>query len=123
MAMQYECKIPRPSGGELKLTIETGQSIVIIGANGSGKTRLGVYIEGRITAQSVQRIAAQKSLNINDKISLVTLERATKLLRFGYADGDEQHKSGHRWGSNPATHLLTDFEGLLQTLFAEHIPA
>src|SRR5205823_5079741 len=29
------------------------------------------------------------------------------------------HRFGNRWGSKPATYMLSDFEALLQTLFAE----
>jgi ABC-type dipeptide/oligopeptide/nickel transport system ATPase component len=123
MASKYECRIPRPGASDLKLTLEGGSSIFFVGANGSGKTRLGVHIENKIPDEAVQRIAAQKSLAINDTINLISLERATNSLRFGYADlkldplGSRLHQ---RWGTAPATHLLSDFDALLQTLFAEH---
>ncbi len=117
---QYECSVPRPSGDPLKLAFETGRSIIIIGANGSGKTRLGVHIERQIPAQSVQRIAAQKSLAIRDDINIISFDKATNLLRFGYQDGSPIHKEGHRWGSKPVTHFLSDFDALLQALFSEH---
>ena len=119
MPMYYEFNIPRP-GDQLKLILETGRSIIIIGSNGSGKTRLGVYLESQIPAQSVQRIAAQKSLTLSDNISLISLERADRFLRFGIPDGTEQHKAGSRWGNTPATHMLSDFDALQQALFASH---
>jgi ABC-type cobalamin/Fe3+-siderophores transport system ATPase subunit len=50
---KLEISIPKPGGVALPLAIETGHSTVIIGANGSGKTRLGVYLEERIPAKSV----------------------------------------------------------------------
>jgi energy-coupling factor transporter ATP-binding protein EcfA2 len=119
-ATEYEVTVPKPSGDPLKLKALAGRSIIIVGANGSGKTRLGVHIEAKIPANAVQRIAAHKSLAMRDDLNLVSLERATNLLRFGYAEGTEVYKQGHRWGSKPATHLLTDFDALLQTLFAKH---
>jgi len=117
---QYKCTIPCLSGDPLDLLIETGRSMVIIGANGSGKTRLGVYIEAQIPAQSVQRISAQKSLTFNDSLSIISLERAENFLRYGTPDGQEAHKAGSRWGGKAATHFLSDFDALLQALFAAH---
>jgi type IV secretory pathway ATPase VirB11/archaellum biosynthesis ATPase len=68
----YDFNIPRPTGGALKLTLEAGRSIIVIGANGSGKTRLGVPIEKELRAHPMHRIAAQKSLSINDSINLIS---------------------------------------------------
>jgi hypothetical protein len=120
MAKQYECRIPRPSRDPLLLILETGRSVVVVGANGSGKTRLGVHIESSLLGTPIHRVAAHKSLALSDSVSLISLERADRQLRFGYADGDEKHRFGQRWGGKPATHLLNDFEALLQKLFAEH---
>jgi len=50
---------------------------VIIGANGSGKTRFGVWIEFSSRARDlVHRIAAQKSLSIPDYFSTSSLNAA-----------------------------------------------
>jgi putative AbiEii toxin of type IV toxin-antitoxin system/uncharacterized protein DUF4435 len=117
----HQCKIPLVGGTDLPLHLETGRSIVIIGANGSGKTRLGVLIEDAFPPEVSQRIAAQKSLALNDKVSVISLERAQSALRTGYAEGGRQaHRVGHRWNNKPATHLLSDFDALQQTLFAHH---
>jgi hypothetical protein len=118
--MTYSIPIQKPDGHHFQLPIELGCSIVVVGANGSGKTRLGVQVEGNIPAKSVHRIAAQKSLTLNNSVQLTSLERAEALLRFGYADGSEGHKSGSRWGNKPAIHLLNDVDALLQRLFAEN---
>ena len=56
---------------------------------------------------------------MSDKINLVSYERAEKALRFGYPDGNVGHRTGHRWGGNPAVSFLNDFDALQQTLFAE----
>jgi energy-coupling factor transporter ATP-binding protein EcfA2 len=117
---KHEISIPKAGGVALSLTLETGHSTVIIGANGSGKTRLAVYLEAQIPTKSVQRIAAQKSLVLNHAVQIVSQERAENALRYGVHDGNEAHKSGNRWGSKPAVHPLNDFDALLQRLFAEH---
>lgn len=116
----YDFNIPRPIGDVLKLSLETGRSVIIIGANGSGKTRLGVHIEKELRAHPVHRIAAQKSLSLNDSINLISLERADHHLRVGYPEVGQGNKEGHRWGNKPAIHFLSDFDALLQTLFAKH---
>lgn len=119
--MEHEIVIPRSEGTELTLRAIPQLPIVILGANGAGKTRLCVHIENQLATQSaVLRIPAHKSLVMNDQIQLVALERAQNALRFGYAEGESVHRIHMRWGSKPAVHLLNDFDALLQTLFAEH---
>ncbi len=99
------------------LTLEAGRSTLFVGANGAGKTRLGVFIENKLTADKVHRIAAHRSLVLNDKIAFVDLDRALNGLVYGNLDR-QSHKIG-RWGTQPATKLLTDYDFLLQALFAE----
>ena len=104
-------------------TIHNEYNIVIIGANGSGKTRLGAWIENRMQKNiAVHRISAQRTLNIPDYAHVRNLEQAEKLLFYGLADqhGNVDQKKGNRWGNNPATHLLHDFDELLSTLFARN---
>jgi len=114
------CTIPLTGGdAPMLLSVESGRSIIIIGVNGAGKTRLGVHLENGM-GQAVHRVAAQKSLFLNDTVQIISLERAENALRFGHADGHSGHKFGNRWGNNPVIHPLNDFDALLQTLFAEH---
>ncbi len=93
--------------------------MVIVGANGAGKTRLGVYLEQQLASDKVQRLAAQKSLQFSDQLSLTSYERAEKALRTGNPDGDIRQKNSFRWGGHPATFMLNDSDALLQALFAE----
>lgn len=52
-------------------TIENNGSVVIIGANGAGKTRLGSWIEFSSTHRlKVHRISAQKSLSMPISVSV-----------------------------------------------------
>ena len=100
---------------------KTGTSIVFVGANGAGKTRLGVRLEQEIekAQKEVHRIAAHRSLNFSENIDILSTERADKLLFYGTDQGTAKHKAGSRWGGNPATVLLSDFEHVLRALFAE----
>ena len=55
--------------------IETNaNSIIFIGANGAGKSRLGAWIELQ-NPDKVHRIGAQRSLNFSDNIPLKSVER------------------------------------------------
>lgn len=101
------------------MSIEAGSKTVVIGANGAGKSRLGALIEAMLPPTLVQRIGAQKSLTINDQLMLISEERAERALRYGYADGGAEYRQGHRWGGKPTSHLLNDYDALLQRLFAE----
>ncbi len=115
---RVELPIPTPTG-TLNLQFEFGTSIVIIGANGSGKTRLGVYIEERLGAKDIDhRNAAQKTLAMED-VQLVALEIAEKMLLYGMPTAVPGQKTQYRWQNKPATQLLNDFQALLQTLFGQ----
>jgi energy-coupling factor transporter ATP-binding protein EcfA2 len=116
----FICSVPIFGGGTRALSIAGGTSTIIVGANGSGKTRLGVLLENQIPPRFVQRIAAQKSLTLRDDLSLVSFERASNSLRFGGLDWQEGQKLPGRWGNKPATHLLNDFDALMQALFGAH---
>ncbi|EHR71188.1 hypothetical protein BurJ1DRAFT_2353 [Burkholderiales bacterium JOSHI_001] len=68
----------------------------------------------------VHRVGAQKALNMPDFAQVKNLEQAEKELYLGRSD---QHASlgrkiHDRWGGNPATHLLSDYDKLLALLFA-----
>jgi len=99
--------------------IESSQSILFIGANGAGKTRLGAWIE--ITSpqsELVHRISAQKSLRFPDSATPRSIELAKKSLLFGHETYTYHHKN-NRWGGAPATYLQDDFEKLLVYLFSD----
>jgi hypothetical protein len=124
MSPSHDCKIQRlNSKAPLTLRAEIGRSTIIVGANGSGKTRLGVRLEQQLPTELVRRIAAQKSLALSNEVTLTSFERAGKLLQFGYAhiqgNVSAEQLAAHRWGNNPAIHLLHDYDALLQALFAE----
>lgn len=119
--MKPDIILPNRTGQGENETLHNNNNIVIIGANGAGKTRLGAWIESNMQNNlAVHRISAQRALNIPDFAQIKNLEQAEKLLFYGIEDqaGSVAHKRGHRWGSNPETHLLNDYNQLLSTLFA-----
>lgn len=126
-----------PSQSDGNSVLETIGSLVVLGANGSGKTRLGVWIENHMSqSRSVHRISAQKSLSFPDNINIYRADMALARLisgldlrgqapeyRQNMLDNPqllERNKLSNRWQGNPATSLLNDFEALLETLFAQH---
>ncbi len=119
--MKPQIQLPNRTGAGDNETIQTESNIVIIGANGAGKTKLGTWIETQLERQiGVHRISAQRALNIPEYATVKSLEQAEKWLLFGY-DGEGAeigHKIGQRWNSQPETHLLNDYGQLLSTLFA-----
>ena len=57
-------RIRIPDIEEKEIYIENKKSIVLIGANGSGKTRMSVWIDEQNDEINIHRISAQKSLNL-----------------------------------------------------------
>lgn len=105
--------------GDSTESIETNQSILLVGANGSGKTRLGSWIEiDSPQKQLVHRISAQKSLALPDSTTPQSIEQAENDLLFGRPEWNYQHKS-HKWNQKPATTFLNDFQKLMVYLFSD----
>lgn len=117
--MPFEFPIPSPSG-EIPISIEPGTSVVFVGANGGGKTRLAVQIE-TVLNLNAHRISAHRALTLNPGVAKIGEQRALSGLRTGHDDLQPQigNRIGSRWKGNMATSLLNDFDFLIQALFAE----
>lgn len=112
--------LPKKKNNAETDSIETPGSVVIVGANGSGKTRLGSWIEAK-APQKVHRIAAQKSLTMLPSVQIQEMEKANNTLLFGHPDDQyRQNKMQHRWGNHPNTLLLNDYDKLMVALFSEY---
>ncbi|NJO87895.1 MAG: DUF4435 domain-containing protein [Chloroflexia bacterium] len=101
------------------------EQLVIVGANGAGKTRFGSRIEELYIGQT-HRISAQKSLTFPNHVSPSSRERAELSFKYGnYYDHFKSeaqyyhHKVGNRWGGNINTSLLNDFDKLMVLLHTE----
>lgn len=108
-------------------------SIVIIGANGTGKSRLGTWIEltGTPNETRTYRIAAQRSVQFNDNIDMVPLDRARNRLSAGRDQVPQNtdlvsneinmrsYRISNKYGSKPTARMVDDFTFLLQVLYAE----
>ncbi|MBJ9968521.1 AAA family ATPase [Burkholderia seminalis] len=116
---------------QLSESVRFERGVVVIGANGSGKTRLGTWMEfSGPDNQRVYRISAQRSLAFPKDIRPTDISEATLKLACGL-DGRtisraqiEANLSGfrrvNRWGDSPETFLLNDYEALAVLLFSEN---
>lgn len=98
--------------------------LVVVGANGSGKTRFGSFIE-ETNSLITHRVSAQKSLSFPKEVSPKSKARAESEFLYGYyhEEQNEQqqlsHKKLNRWGNNWNTYLLNDYEKLMVLLHTE----
>lgn len=109
--------LPQKLKGLKDIEIDS-KSIIIIGANGSGKTRFGTDIETRYNNKT-HRISAQKSLSMPKHVSPTSKETAKNDFLYGYPEGGIIHKLTQRWGQNPNTFLLNDYAKLMVLLHTE----
>lgn len=99
---------------EKKTAIQNNGSFVIVGANGSGKSHLGAWIEKN--NENVLRISAQRALHIPDTITIKSENTAWSKILYG----DEKNKDKRykwNWG-NETTTLIDDYESVLTCIFA-----
>jgi ABC-type dipeptide/oligopeptide/nickel transport system ATPase component len=111
------------TGAPIPIEIRAGMSTIIVGANGSGKTKLAMECERQLSTRA-HRISAQRMLALDPSIEKVGEEDARSLLRFGYAKpeqygGPEASRNVNRWGQSQPRFILNDAGALLQVLFAE----
>ena len=121
----FQLLLPSPNElGETTL-VESNGSVVIVGANGSGKTRLGAWLELKTDqAHRVHRISAQKSLDMPEFSIATDVDFARRELLYGGPGeiGESlpyQYRRAHRWRGKPNTALLSDFQQLMVYLCSE----
>ncbi len=103
----------------MPLELSSGKSLLFVGANGSGKTRLAVAIEGQL-ASSAHRISAHRALILNVDVEKISAKRALSALMTGYTEDNNIHnRTGSRWSNREAVGLLNDFDKVMQYLFAD----
>ena len=114
----YKYKLPLNDQIEYSTS---NNSLIIIGANGSGKSKLGAWIEQQ-DMEKVHRIGAQRSLNFGDFIELKSREQAENSLLYG-VDNIENNNSYRkklvRWDYGEfTTRLLNDYKDVLSLMIA-----
>lgn len=118
--------LPKSTDTKTEIDFLVSSSVVITGANGSGKTRLGVWMEFEGSQNKiVRRISAQKSLTMPDFSNTSSMEEAETDLEFGSKQVKETkahpvfYKTSSRWGNKPSTFLLSDYDKLMVYLFTD----
>lgn len=117
--MDYKYYLPNETNQPIEYTTQNN-SVIIIGANGSGKSRLGEWMEKR-DETSTHRVGAQRSLVFGQYIQQKSYEQATNLLLYGQESKQTNHMQ--RWGYdgekyNYTAMLLNDYENVLSALVA-----
>jgi energy-coupling factor transporter ATP-binding protein EcfA2 len=104
-------------------SFEINNKVVIIGANGSGKSRMGVWIDQANSADiSIYRISANRALQIPNNVPMKNLSTAKDEFLFGRekkAGNDDAIKFDAKYGGQPAIHLQNDYQIVLSMLFAK----
>lgn len=112
-----------PKKGEVENVKLNFEQLVVVGANGAGKTRFGSWIEEN-NYEKVHRISAQKSLSMPSSVSTTSIEIAVEDLLYGmhYEDKNWLKRHGRkssRWNHNLNTSLLNDYDKLMVLLHSE----
>jgi ABC-type dipeptide/oligopeptide/nickel transport system ATPase subunit len=116
--------LPPKKKGSSNERFENVRSMVIVGANGSGKSQMGAWIE-RTAGAKAHRLTAQRALSIPASVQPQTYDQAESSLLYGNyhpSMNSEQraaNKFANRWGDEPATRMLSDFGHVLALLFAD----
>ena len=108
-------KIYLPTNGA-DTQIESEHSFVIIGANGSGKSHLGAWIEKKNSTNTL-RISAQRALSVPDYITIKNETTAWNKILYG---NEKERNKGYKWewGKKETTNLINDYESVLEAIFA-----
>lgn len=118
--MAFTYYLPDEQGEKVEYRT-SNNAVVIIGANGAGKSKLGAWIEQQ-NFEAVHRIGAQRNLNFSENIPLKSYSQEEDLVFWG-DDGETGHwknTKGSRWDNGKAytTTMLNDFDNVLAALIA-----
>lgn len=123
--LEHKLNIPKKSDlnsepQNEEITLNSDETAIIIGANGSGKTRLAVYLEEEL-GEKAHRIAAHRALNLKPDVEKIPEIKAKTYLSYGndWNGISISHRKDQRWKNKAPTHMLDDFDRLLQYLFAQ----
>lgn len=90
ISLTFEYWLPNKLGQKEKHKTQTN-SVVIIGANGSGKSKLGAWIEQQ-DLSNIHRIGGQRNLNFSENIPLKRYSQAEDYVWYGSTDSNGPYK-------------------------------
>lgn len=108
---------PAPLHGSTAAHSVLAENLLFVGANGSGKSRLGAWFELNSGIEKVHRVAAQRGLEIEADVQIIGVDQAQRSFLFG---NQGWNSNQHKWGGKPTGKATTNYQGLLQYLFAEN---
>ncbi len=113
-------KMPISGNAAQEHLIDDVGAVVIVGANGSGKSRLGIWIEDHPPDdRETHRISAQRALTFEPNVTQRPIESARRMLLYGTErHGTSAQRASFRWGGKPTSHVLNDFDALLSLVYA-----
>ena len=119
--MEYKYWLPDESGKKIEQFTDCN-AVVIIGANGAGKSHLGAWIEQQ-DLPNVHRIGAQRKLSFNDNIPLKNFSEAEELVLYANTTLTGRENKLYKYGS-PSDGMFTlklvdDFDNILSALIAK----
>ena len=99
-----------------EVRIQSTGNFVIVGANGSGKSHLGAFIE-RLHPNEVLRISAQRALNVPDRVNISDYGSSWNQLQYGTTNG---HNKAYKWGNDAdyTIRLIDDYNTTLSAVFS-----
>lgn len=119
LSLTFAYYLPDENGKKTEHSTNSN-SVIIIGANGSGKSKLGAWIEQQ-DFENVHRIGAQRNLNFRESVSLKSYEDAEDSVFWGTTEDTifKKNKS-RRWNSGKGytTTMMGDFDDVLSALIA-----
>lgn len=123
--MEYHYITPDENGGQLEHQTSRN-AVVCIGANGSGKTRLGVWME-QSEPTRVFRMTALRDLTFGIDIPAEGYEQATNMTWYGPSNTRENHdgryitNSYHSYGQvDYVASIVSDFDHILAAIMAKN---
>ena len=119
--MAFTYWLPDEQGRKIEHQTDSN-AVIIIGANGAGKSKLGAWMEQQ-DFEGVHRIGGQRNLNFGINIPLKSYTEAENTVIYGTNDERQVRRKdkGARWGwgQSYTTMLHNDFEDILAALIAK----
>lgn len=120
--MGYTYYLPDAEGNQKEYNT-SNQALIIVGANGAGKSRLGAWIE-RCNTNHTHRIAPQRNLNFAENIPLKNYKEAENKVIYGYSNVTDNDNKFSKWGSpyedEYTIKLINDFDEVLSAMVAKY---
>lgn len=97
--------------------VQSEHCYVIVGANGSGKSHLGAWIEKKYSSNTL-RISAQRAISLKENIIVRSEQSSINKLIYGN-EGLIMKPKHFKWGEDEyTTKLIDDYEYVLSAIFA-----